>query len=127
YAQTPGAKHADRCRAFAVRQIRYILGDNPRRSSYVVGFGANPPVCAHHRAASGTENPGDPAPNRHVLYGALVGGPNAPDDAAYVDDRGNYITNEVALDYNAGFTGALAALVQQYGGRPLDHFPPSAP
>ncbi|MDD5199545.1 MAG: glycoside hydrolase family 9 protein, partial [Terrimicrobiaceae bacterium] len=42
YAQTPGAKHADRCRAFAVRQIRYILGDNPRRSSYVVGFGANP-------------------------------------------------------------------------------------
>jgi hypothetical protein len=127
YAETAGAKQGERYRAFAVRQIRYMLGDNPRRSSYVVGFGNNPPQRPHHRAASGTTDVGDPSPNRHVLYGALVGGPSAPDDGAYSDDRGNYITNEVALDYNAGFTGALAGLVEQYGGRPLDNFPGATP
>jgi len=126
YAQTPGARNADRDREFAARQIRYILGDNPRRSSYVVGFGVNPPQRPHHRAASGVTDVADSGPNRHILYGALVGGPGAPDDHAYVDDRGNYITNEVALDYNAGFTGALAALVEEHGGKPLDVFPPPA-
>jgi hypothetical protein len=125
WAQTPDAGDAERDRQFAIRQIRYILGDNPRHSSYVVGFGANPPVRPHHRAASGVTDVTDPSPNRHVLYGALVGGPSAPDDFAYVDDRSNYITNEVALDYNAGFTGALAALAQLYGGSPLAEFPPA--
>jgi hypothetical protein len=125
YAQTPGAPQSDLARRFATRQIRYMLGENPRQSSYVVGFGNNPPQRAHHRAASGTTNPGDPAPNRHILYGALVGGPSAPDDFAYLDDRGNYITNEVALDYNAGFTGALAALAAEHGGKPLADFPPA--
>lgn len=124
YARLPDAPNARRDREFAVRQIRYMLGENPRRSSYVVGYGENPPQRPHHRAASGTRDVGDPAPNRHVLYGALVGGPSAPDDFAYVDDRSNYITNEVALDYNAGFTGALAALVEESGDRPLDSFPP---
>ena len=124
YAGTPGAKHADRAREFATRQIRYMLGDNPRRSSYVVGFGSNPPQRPHHRAASGVADINDPGPNRHILYGALVGGPSAPDDNAYIDDRNNYITNEVALDYNAGFTGALAALVEAHGGEPLAEFPP---
>ena len=32
------------------------------------------------------------------------------DDDSYVDVRTDYIKNEVAVDYNAGFTGALAAL-----------------
>ena len=123
YAKT-NAAHGGRYIPFATRQIRYILGDNPRRSSYVVGFGINPPVRAHHRAASGVDNIGDPGENRHVLYGALVGGPSAPDDDSYIDDRSNYITNEVSLDYNAGFTGALAALAEQNGGSPLEHFPP---
>ena len=39
----------------------------------------------------------------------MVGGPKAADDV-WVDDRTDYVTNEVALDYNAGFQGALAAL-----------------
>jgi hypothetical protein len=38
---------------------------------------------------------------------------------AYVDDRNNYITNEVAIDYNAGFTGALARMYQEFGGNSL--------
>ena len=66
----------------ARQQINYILGDNPRNSSYVCGFGENPPVKPHHRGAHGSWNDQiqDPGPNRHVLWGALVGGPASADD-----------------------------------------------
>ena len=50
-----------------------------------------------------------PQPNAHVLEGALVGGPKAANDQ-YTDDRNDYIMNEVATDYNAGFQGVLAGL-----------------
>lgn len=43
-------------------------------------------------------------PNPHTLFGALVGGPG--EDDSYSDERGNFVQNEVAIDYNAGFTGA---------------------
>ncbi|GAB2629413.1 hypothetical protein GCM10027168_71350 [Streptomyces capparidis] len=109
---------------FAKRQIDYALGDNPRRSSYVVGFGANAPTKPHHRTSHGswTDQITTPAQQRHVLYGALVGGPKSNDDA-YTDDRQDYVMNEVATDYNAGFTSALARLYQEYGGTPLAGFP----
>ncbi|NYI03488.1 glycoside hydrolase family 9 protein [Allostreptomyces psammosilenae] len=109
---------------WAVRQIDYALGDNPRGSSYVVGFGENPPVNPHHRTAHGswTDQLTAPVDNRHVLYGALVGGPTAPNDQ-YTDSRQDYTMNEVATDYNAGFTSALARLYEEYGGEPLANFP----
>ncbi|MFE6974122.1 glycoside hydrolase family 9 protein [Streptomyces sp. NPDC057682] len=109
---------------FAVRQIDYALGDNPRGSSYVVGFGENPPTQPHHRTAHGswTDQMNNPVESRHTLYGALVGGPSAADDS-YTDDRANYVNNEVATDYNAAFTGALARLYKEYGGAPLADFP----
>ncbi|CAL9528869.1 Endoglucanase E-4 [Actinosynnema sp. ALI-1.44] len=109
---------------FGVKQINYALGDNPRNSSYVVGFGANPPRNPHHRTAHGAwaDSIQEPATSRHVLYGALVGGPSTNDDR-YTDSRQDYIANEVALDYNAGFTGALARLYKEYGGTPLANFP----
>jgi endoglucanase len=115
---------ATRYHDFAVRQIGYALGDNPRKSSYLVGFGVNPPRNPHHRTAHGSwsDNINEPVLSRHVLYGALVGGPSGPNDA-YTDDRTNYTMNEVALDYNAGFTGALARLYGEYGGTPLGSFP----
>ncbi|MER5647343.1 glycoside hydrolase family 9 protein [Streptosporangium sp. NPDC002524] len=109
---------------FAVRQINYALGDNPRNSSYVIGFGANPPRNPHHRTAHGswTDQMTNPAETRHTLYGALVGGPPDPDDA-YTDRRDDYVMNEVATDYNAGFTSALARLYREYGGAPAANFP----
>ncbi|MEO3845534.1 MULTISPECIES: glycoside hydrolase family 9 protein, partial [unclassified Streptomyces] len=115
---------ATRYRTFGERQIDYMLGDNPRDSSYVVGFGANPPRNPHHRTAHGswTDQLTAPETNRHVLYGALVGGPSGPDDE-YTDDRQDYVANEVATDYNAGLSGALAALVERHGGTPLPDFP----
>ncbi|WP_182877078.1 glycoside hydrolase family 9 protein [Microbispora sp. H10670] len=109
---------------FAVRQINYALGDNPRKSSFVVGFGANPPRNPHHRTAHGSwsDNLSEPAQSRHILYGALVGGPTSANDA-YTDSRSDYTMNEVATDYNAGFTSALVRLVKEYGGTPLAGFP----
>lgn len=50
-----------------------------------------------------------PGPNPHTLYGALVGGPNGQDQ--YTDDRKDYVSNEVACDYNAGFQSAVAGMV----------------
>ncbi|MBI4508126.1 MAG: glycoside hydrolase family 9 protein [Deltaproteobacteria bacterium] len=108
---------------FAVRQINYMLGDNPRGASYVVGFGENPPRRPHHRTAHGSWSNSieEPTENRHVLFGALVGGPGSDD--SYSDDRKDYVKNEVATDYNAAFTGALARLYAELGGQPLSAFP----
>ncbi|MGD9155219.1 MAG: glycoside hydrolase family 9 protein [Bacillota bacterium] len=103
---------------FAKEQIDYILGDNPRNSSYVVGFGNNYPKFPHHRAASGRMEAA-PAyetkkdPEKHLLYGALVGGPDSADE--YCDDIDEYCYTEVAIDYNAGFVGAMAGMVQYFG------------
>ncbi|WP_439657056.1 glycoside hydrolase family 9 protein [Lentzea sp. HUAS TT2] len=109
---------------FGVRQINYALGDNPRNASYVVGFGTNPPRNPHHRGAHGSwaDSIQEPVVSRHTLYGALVGGPSTNNDA-YTDSRSDYVMNEVALDYNAGFTGALARLYGEFGGTPLASFP----
>ena len=41
-----------------------------------------------------------------MLHGALVGGPDANDD--YTDSRQDYVMNEVACDYNAGYQTVLA-------------------
>ena len=119
-SQNCPAEKAEKYREFAKSQIDYALGSTGR--SFVVGYGENSPKNPHHRTAHGsyTNNIGDPADNRHILYGALVGGPNRDD--SYSDDRNNYVNNEVACDYNAGFTGALAKLYAQYGGQTLKNF-----
>jgi endoglucanase len=103
---------------FAKSQIDYILGNNPNKMSYMVGFGANYPQFPHHRAASGRLE-GEPAnetkkdPERHILYGALVGGPK--EDDTYSDVIEDYVYTEVGLDYNAGLVGALAGMSELYG------------
>ena len=107
---------------FAQQQIDYILGDNPNNFSYMIGFGENYPQQPHHRGSSGaTDWTGyhQPGPNQYLLYGALVGGPSSINDDSYDDERTDYQGNEVALDYNAGLTGALAWMYDQYGGEAL--------
>ncbi|MBR4111918.1 MAG: glycoside hydrolase family 9 protein [Ruminiclostridium sp.] len=105
---------------FGKAQVDYALGSSGR--SYVIGYGENSPKNPHHRTAHGaySNNIGEPAETRHTLFGALVGGPDSNDN--YTDDRNNYINNEVACDYNAGFTGALAKLYKTYGGKTLVNF-----
>ena len=108
---------------FYEEQINYVLGDNPDNQSYVVGYGENSPQNAHHRTAHGSwkNDLAIPAKNRHILYGALVGGPT--ENGEYVDDRQNFINNEVATDYNAGFTALLCKMIDKYGGTPDPKFP----
>jgi hypothetical protein len=108
---------------FYETQINYALGDNPDNQSYVVGYGENYPVNVHHRTAhSSYKNDLDyPETNAHILYGALVGGPTQSGE--YEDSRGNYINNEVATDYNAGFTALLCKMVDEYGGEIDEDFP----
>lgn len=108
---------------FYESQINYALGDNKNNQSYVVGYGNNSPKNPHHRTshASWKNDLDIPDTNRHTLYGALVGGPNQ--DGTYEDDRGNYINNEVADDYNAGFTALLCKMTEKYGGTADPDFP----
>lgn len=116
----------DTYKKFAKSMADYALGSSGR--SYVCGYGENSPQNPHHRSAhAGWENncEGMPKTNRHVLYGALVGGPGKNDD--YVDDRSNYYTNEVACDYNAGFTGLMAMLYNDFGGNPIKNWDPKEP
>jgi hypothetical protein len=110
-------------RQFAEKQINYILGDNPRNGSYIIGFGNNSPKHPHHRTAHGSwaNSLSEPPETRHTLYGALVGGPNASD--SWTDSRGDYVSNEVACDYNAALVGCLAKMYSSYGGAPLSDFP----
>ena len=115
---------------WAKGQMEYIMGNNPMGRSYIVGYdlenGASHP---HHRASHGstTLNMDDPADQVHVLWGALVGGPDAND--WHRDLTKDYIYNEVAVDYNAGFVGACAGLYNFYGkaagDKPEANFPPS--
>ncbi len=109
--------------AFYKEQMDYVLGVNPLNMSYVVGYGDSYPLNPHHRTAhaSWKNDLAIPETNRHILYGALVGGPNQ--DGTYEDDRGNYINNEVATDYNAGLTALLCKMVDVYGGETDPNFP----
>lgn len=120
-------------------QMNYMFGDNKLKLSYVLGMGDNNPTSIHHRTASGIHDDhwnelGQASGSTmsgeewqteyaHTLYGALVGGPDSS------GNYGNYKVSdyqytEVAIDYNAGYTAALCALVDDYGGTPLADFPP---
>ena len=125
---TGDATRKTRYHDLGVSQIAYIMGDNPRARSYIIGFGTNPPRNPHHRTAHGSwaDSINEPTISRHILYGALVGGPETPDDA-YTDDRTDFGMNEVATDYNAGLTGALARMYQEFGGTPLASIPGETP
>lgn len=126
---------SEKYNTWAKTMMDYAFGDNDLGMSYVVGMGDKNPVNIHHRGASGihddhwnelgTEEPavddGWQREYAHVLYGALEGGPNA--DGSFDDNNGSYTNTEVAIDYNAGFTACLCAMIDDYGGEPLADFP----
>ncbi|WP_281986702.1 glycoside hydrolase family 9 protein [Aquimarina aggregata] len=111
---------------FAKRMVDYALGDNPINRSFMNGFGNNPANDPHHRGNSGNwtnSDSGPPTAASHILYGAVVGGPKEPNNDSFVDDRGEFVANEVACDYNACITGVLARMYGKFGGNPLPDFP----
>ncbi|KAI4375512.1 hypothetical protein MLD38_013372 [Melastoma candidum] len=107
-------------RDFARTQMDYILGKNPRRMSYVVGFGNHYPKHVHHRGASIPKNKikysckggwkwrDSSKPNPNTLVGAMVAGPDKHD--GFHDVRTNYNYTEPTLAGNAGLVAALVAL-----------------
>ncbi len=104
---------------FGASQINYILGNNPAKHSYIIGYGRNSPRNPHHRTAHGSwlNSMGNPEQTRNLLIGALVGGPDESD--RWKDDRTDWVQNEVAIGYNSGLTGALARMYLEFGGEPL--------
>ena len=68
--------------------------------------------CPDPPAPCSEENLHKDVPSPQTLYGGLVGGPIYND--GYNDTREDYVHNEVALDYNAGFQSALAGFVEFY-------------
>ena len=112
-------KQDSRYSNFANNQIDYILGDNPRKFSYMVGFGNNYPQHIHHRGSSPNLGGNPTAVAEHILYGAVVGGPRNADDYSYNDRRDDAITNEVGTSYNAPLASALIQQYDNLGGDPL--------
>lgn len=113
--------------------MEYLMGRNPMGYSYIVGYGYEKGLPfahhPHHRAAHGskTNSMNDPEEHRHILWGALAGGPDLND--YHMDSTTEYAYNEVTIDYNAAFVGALAGLYNYYGEgqEPIPNFPPKEP
>ncbi|MCD8219032.1 MAG: glycoside hydrolase family 9 protein [Ruminococcus sp.] len=116
---------------FADGVMNYCFGDNSSNYSYVVGMSDTYPQAWHHRTSSGvwddkwtgigTTGTDDSKEHAHILYGALVGGPDQNDN--FSDKISDYQYTEVAIDYNAGYTAALCAMVSKYGGSADPDFP----
>lgn len=110
---------------WAKEQMQYLMGNNPMNRAYIVGYSENAAKYPHHRAASGLTRAEDTREQRHVLYGALVGGPDASDK--HNDITADWIYNEVTIDYNAAFVGASAGLYAYFGDDSMQvtpDFPP---
>jgi endoglucanase len=110
---------------WAKSQMNYIMGNNPLKRCYIVGYSDIAVKYPHHRAASGLSRCEDTNEHRYVLYGALVGGPDAGDQ--HKDVTADYIYNEVAIDYNAAFVCACAGLYRFFGDESMKvtpDFPP---
>ncbi len=115
YAELRGSGFSkyNKYRNFAFDQIDYVLGDNPRNSSYVVGYGNNPTTITHHRGASGVPQ-NSTAPDTHVHVGSLAGGPRQDD--SFNEVRTDVKSTEPAISQQAFFVGMAAMMVKETGG-----------
>ncbi|MBN2444542.1 MAG: glycoside hydrolase family 9 protein [Spirochaetales bacterium] len=102
-------------RDFGASQMSYALGSNPLNRCYIVGCGNNSPRHPHHDAAHGSDTGflDDPPEHKHLLYGALVGGPG--EDDQHNDATEDFIQNEVSIDFNAACVGAMAGMRRFFG------------
>uniref|UniRef100_A0A5B7C9J2 Endoglucanase n=1 Tax=Davidia involucrata TaxID=16924 RepID=A0A5B7C9J2_DAVIN len=107
-------------RKFAISQADYVLGNNPMKMSFLVGYGDKYPEYVHHRGASIPDDatPGcsdgfkwldSTKPNPNVAVGALVGGPFQ--NETYVDSRNNSMQGEPSTYNSAVIVGLLSGLV----------------
>uniref|UniRef100_A0ACD5XZW7 Uncharacterized protein n=1 Tax=Avena sativa TaxID=4498 RepID=A0ACD5XZW7_AVESA len=114
----------DTLRLQAKKQVDYLLGDNPMKMSYMVGYGDRYPQRIHHRGSSlpsikshpermackdGTPYYDSSSSNPNPLVGAVVGGPG--EDDVYEDDRADFRKSEPTTYINAPLVGVLAYFV----------------
>lgn len=101
-------------------QADYVLGNNPMKMSFLVGYGDKYPQFVHHRGASipadaktgcddGFKWLNSTEPNPNVAVGALVGGPFL--NETFIDDRNNSMQTEPTTYNNALVVGLLSGLV----------------
>ncbi|KAI3740948.1 hypothetical protein L2E82_31423 [Cichorium intybus] len=116
--------------AFTKSQVDHVLEDNPRATSYMVGYGNNFPQQVHHRGSSIVSIKVNPsfvscrggyatwfsrkASDPNLLTGAIVGGLDAYDN--FADHRDNYEQTEPATYNNAPLLGVLARLHGGHSG-----------
>jgi hypothetical protein len=108
--------------------VDYLLGDNPLKMSYMVGYGTRYPQRIHHRGSSlpsivvhpdkiqcsvGFNVMNTQSPNPNILVGAVVGGPDLHD--SFPDERSDYEQSEPATYINAPLVGSLAYLAHLFG------------
>ena len=101
---------------FAHSQIMYVTGQsNPRKMSYVVGYGPSPPWNIHHRGShhSTTNDINNPVNNVYQLVGAMVGGPDSSD--GFQNLRTNYQQSEPTCNYNSVLVPVAARMFLKYG------------
>ncbi|KAK1398831.1 hypothetical protein POM88_008694 [Heracleum sosnowskyi] len=115
-------------RTLAKQQVDYLLGDNPLKMSYMVGYGPRYPQRIHHRGSSLPSIASHPSkiqctagfsvmksqsPNPNILIGVVVGGPDGKD--RFPDQRSDYFQSEPATYINAPLVGSLAYLAHSFG------------
>jgi hypothetical protein len=104
-------------------QVDYILGKNSSNQAYLVGWdeaGKKSPPTPHHRGYWGNEDPaaadksfggsGKAAPVRNKYLGGVI--PGAMDGSVSTDVT-DWNHNEVCLEQNAAFVGALGYIVSK--------------
>ncbi|XP_010431848.1 PREDICTED: endoglucanase 23 [Camelina sativa] len=111
----------DSLRRIVKRQVDYVLGDNPMKLSYMIGYGERYPRLIHHRGSSipsvaihptafgclqGWTIFSSPNPNPNILIGAVIGGPDVDDK--FIGGRTNASETEPTTYINAPFVGILA-------------------
>ncbi|XVF59759.1 hypothetical protein PTKIN_Ptkin07bG0301700 [Pterospermum kingtungense] len=110
----------DDLREFAISQADYVLGANPMKMSYLVGYGSSYPKYVHHRGSSipvdaetgcrdGFKWLYSDNPNPNIAVGALVGGPSMND--SYSDTRNNVKQAEPSTYNSALIVGLLSGLL----------------
>ncbi|KAL5778184.1 hypothetical protein ACOSP7_011110 [Xanthoceras sorbifolium] len=107
-------------RSFAKDQADYVLGKNPLKMSFLVGYGEKFPQYVHHRGASipvdaktgctdGFKWLNSTDPNPNVAIGALVGGPFQ--NETFINSRNNSMQTEPSTYNSAVLVGLLSSLV----------------
>ena len=96
--------------------LDYVLGRNPTDYSFVTGFGVRTPQNVHHRPSGADLISGS-------IPGFVAGGANGENKTdctkpypsklpakSYLDDQCSYMTNEIAINWNAPLVYVSAAL-----------------